>query len=363
MNAHVSETSQQESWPQFLDQTCADGFLPPDSLRWAMEQVMLGEASPAQIAAFLVSLRVRGVTGADLATLVDVMVEHAVAVNVDGVTVDTCGTGGDNMGSANISTMAAVVVAACGERVVKHGNRASSSQAGSADVLESLGVAIDLAPENIAECVDRASIAFCFAPIFHPAMKYAGPIRRELGIRTVFNVLGPLANPARPAAQVVGVADLAMAPVVAAALATRGTSALVVRGEDGMDEITPAGFTRVWDCRGGEVIESLFDVADLGIQRAPLSALAGGDATRNAEIAAAVLRPNPPTELLAIRDAVAVNAAAALAAVAHAKAPTTHRSDLTNELPGQLARAQIAMETGAVADTLATWISVSKQLR
>lgn len=333
--------------------------LSDDQARWALGQVMAGDAAPAQIAAFLVALRAKGVTGAELAAMVEVMLRESVPVEVSGITVDTCGTGGDNSGSANISTMAAVIAAAAGERVVKHGNRSASSQSGSADVLEALGIPLDLGADGVAHCVERASIGFCFARTFHPAMRFAGPVRAELGIRTVFNILGPLANPARPAAQVVGVADAAVAPIVAEALARRGTSALVVRGDDGLDEITTTTTTQVWDCRGAAVARTTIDTADLGIPRAEPGDLVGGDAARNAQILRDALAPDFPVELAAIRNAAIVNAAAALTAAGAAR--TGQADPLMAVLSDQVERARLAVDSGAASRILDHWVAVAAE--
>ncbi|MDZ7578404.1 MAG: anthranilate phosphoribosyltransferase [Candidatus Nanopelagicales bacterium] len=350
------------SWSALLTDLLAGSDTAGERARWAMESVMTGEATAAQIAAFLVALRAKGPSGAEVSDFVDVMLQHAVPVTVPGLVVDTCGTGGDQSGSVNISTMAAVVVAATGIPVVKHGNRAASSRSGSADVLEALGVAISLRPDQIAQCLAEVNIAFCFAPVFHPAMRHAGPVRRELGIPTVFNILGPLANPARPAAQVVGVADPSMAPVVARALADRGTSALVVRGEDGMDEITTVAPTRVWDARGGSVTETVIDTRALGIGRADPESLAGGGAAENAELARAALAGRPRSEVLPIRDAVAINAAAAVVVAESARGAAVAPVGLIAELAQALDRVRHALDTGAAEIQLNRWVEVSKSL-
>lgn len=343
------------TWPQVLEHLLNDEDLSPAAARWAMEQIMSGTAAPSQIAGFLVALRAKGTTGAELAALVEVMLDHAVPVEISGVTVDTCGTGGDNSESANISTMAAVVVAAAGERVVKHGNRSASSKSGSADVLEALGIPLELDADQLRESVERNSIGFCFARSFHPAMRFAGPVRAELGIRTVFNVLGPLANPARPDAQVVGVADPVMAPIVAAALAERGSSALVVRGDDGLDEVTTTTTTTVWDCRSGAIQQVTVDVADLGIARATAADLRGGDAERNAQIMRDVLAPGDAADLTAIRDATVANAAAALVAAESAR--TGEAEELLPALARQVDRANEAISSGAAKEILEAWVA------
>ncbi len=346
-------------WHSLLDDALAGHDLSAVQAEWAMDQVMSGSATPAQIAALLVALRAKGVTGDDVAVFVDSMLRHAVTIDIPGPAVDTCGTGGDNSGSVNISTMAAIVVAASGRRVVKHGNRAASSQSGSADVLEALGLVPDLPPDLIGPCVDRAGIAFCFAPVFHPAMRHAGPVRKELGIRTVFNFLGPLANPARPGAQVVGVADRAMAPVVAAALARRGTRALVLRGEDGMDEITTLAPTRVWDVRTSQVRETTIDTLDWGLPRPAPGALDGDDAAHNARVAREVLLGGGSD---AIRDAVAANAAAAMAVYDVLAGTAAADEDLTDQLAPRVDEALRVIGDGRAGERLEEWIAVSRSV-
>ncbi len=282
-----------------------------------MDRAMSGDATPVELAGFLVALRAKGETAAEVAGLVSAMLAHAAPVEIvpgTGPTVDTCGTGGDRSNTVNISTMAAVVVAAAGAPVVKHGNRAASSAAGSADVLEALGVAVDLPAAAVGDCLAEAGIVFCFAPVFHPGMRHAAVARRELGVATIFNILGPLANPARPQAQVVGCADARLAPVMAQALLDRGTRAVVVRGLDGLDELSTHAPTRVWDATGTEVVESLVDAVDLGIARSVPDALRGHDAAFNAAVARAVLSGERSDRLDPVRDAVLLGAAAALVA-------------------------------------------------
>src|SRR3954468_1081661 len=230
-----------------------------------MHQVMSGEATAAQIAGFAMALRAKGETAEEVEGLVRAMLEQALRVIVEGRAVDTCGTGGDRAHTVNISTMAALVVRGAGGTVVKHGNRAASSACGSADLLEALGVVVDLPPEKVTECVSRAGIGFCFAPVFHPALRHTAVPRRELGIPTVFNFLGPLTNPARPAAQAVGVADPRMAPAMAGVLAARGASALLFRGDDGLDELSIGAASKVWAVNDGAVREDRVDPAALGI--------------------------------------------------------------------------------------------------
>src|SRR4051812_8409004 len=310
------------SWATLLTALLRGESLDSAATRWAMNEAMTGEASPVQLAGFVTALRAKGETDDEVLGLAEAMLEHAPPLHVAGPVVDTCGSGGDRAHTVNISTMAAIVVAAAGARVVKHGNRAASSACGSADLLEALGVAVDLGPEGVASCVDEVGIGFCFAPVFHAGMRHAATTRRELGVPTVFNFLGPLTNPARPTAQAVGVSDLRMAPIVAGVLAARGVSALVFRGDDGLDELSTATTSQVWCVDSGELTQRVVDPLQLGIRSPQPDALRGADAAFNAEVARRVLGG----EAGAVRDAVLLNAAAAL--VAHDK----QTGDLDNGL-------------------------------
>lgn len=299
------------TWPNLLERLAAGGDLDEHAATYAMREIMSGSASPSIMGAFLVALRVKGETPTEVASMARVMREVSLKVSVSVPVVDTCGTGGDSSGSANISTMAALVVAGAGVAVAKHGNRAASSMCGSADVLEALGVAIDLPPEAVAACIDEAGIGFCFAPRFHPAMRFVGPVRKELGIRTTFNMLGPLTNPAGATRQVIGVPDRRIGGLLAEALALLGADHVVlVHGHDGLDELTAAGPARTWTVRGGKVVEGVVDPVSLGFPVSPTSKLAGGDAQVNAAIVVEVLDGASG----AIRDAVLLNAGLALVA-------------------------------------------------
>jgi anthranilate phosphoribosyltransferase len=352
------------SWPDLTAALLRREDLGAADAAWAMDRVMSGDATPVQLAGFLVALRAKGETAEEVAGLVSAMLDHAAHVDLPpdlGPTVDTCGTGGDRSNTVNISTMAAVVVAAAGAPVVKHGNRAASSAAGSADVLEALGVAVDLPPAAVGDCLAEAGIVFCFAPVFHPGMRHAAVARRELGVGTVFNVLGPLANPARPAAQVVGCADPRLAPVMAQALLARGTRAVVVRGQDGLDELSTHAPTRVWDATGSEVVESLVDAVDLGIARSASGALTGLDAAFNAAVARAVLSGERSDRLDPVRDAVVLGAAAAL--VAHdAARGAVGAGSMGDRLAAVLPRAAAAIDDGGARQVLDRWIAVSSKL-
>lgn len=333
------------SWPELLGHLVAGNDLSAQDTAWAMDLVMTGEATPARVAAFAVALRAKGETAAEIRGMADAMLAHSVPLEVERRAVDVVGTGGDRSGSVNISTMTAVVLAACGATVVKHGSRAASSKCGTADVLEELGVAIDLPPEGVRACVDEVGIGFCFAPVFHPAMKHAAGARREIGIPTAFNVLGPLTNPARPAAGLIGCADRRLAPVMAEVFAARGSSVLLVCGDDGMDEITTTAGTTTWSVSDGQVRTGRIEPEQLGIPLASEDALRGGDAAVNAQavrdLLAGVRGP--------VRDAVVLNAAGALAAYEGIS------EDLTGQLEAGIERAAAALDSGAAADLLARW--------
>lgn len=323
---------------------------------WAMDQIMSGEASPARVSGFLVALRAKGETVGELTALADTMLAHALRFEVPGRAVDIVGTGGDRAHTVNVSTMASVVVAGTGVRVVKHGNRAASSSSGSADVLEALGIRLDQTPERVAQLAGEVGITFCFALTFHPAMRHVAVARRELGIRTVFNFLGPLTNPAQPAAAAIGVADRRMAGLVAGVLARRGTEALVFRGDDGLDELAPTGTSHIWQVSGGAVTEHVLDpVADLGLAAVTVADLRGADAAFNAGVARAVLAGDDVPS----RETVLLNAAAALVADGSLPGTGADGGDLVERLRAGLAHAARAVDTGAAADVLARWAAAS----
>jgi anthranilate phosphoribosyltransferase len=347
------------TWPSLLHRLVGGQTLSTDETAWAMDHIMAGEATPVQVAGFLVALRAKGESVEELAGLVDAMLAHAVPISVPGPCVDVVGTGGDRAHSVNISTMAALVVAGAGVRVVKHGNRAASSACGSADVLEALGVRLDLSPDDVAAVASTVGITFCFATVFHPSMRHAGVARRELGVPTVFNFLGPLTNPARPRASAVGVADARMAPLVAGVLAERGVSSLVFRGDDGLDELTTSGPSTVWVVRGGQVVEQRLDPADLDVPRSPVEALRGADAAYNAQVARDLLAGQRG----AVRDAVLLNAAAALVAADAADdapgGPSSTDDDLLARMRAGLERAERSVDSGAAADVLDRWVAAT----
>jgi anthranilate phosphoribosyltransferase len=300
-------------WPAVLTRLVAGGDLPSDTARAAMEEVLAGEATPAQLGAYAVALRMKGESVDELNGMLDAMLAAAnlVAIPPDQAAraIDVVGTGGDRSHSINVSTLAALVAAGAGVPVCKHGNRAASSRCGAADLLEALGVVIELSPAGVARCMAEAGIGFCLAPRFHPALRHAGPPRRELGIPTAFNILGPLANPGRVRRMVVGVADPSMADRMLAVLAAHGAEhVLIVHGDDGLDELSTTGPSQVLELRDGEVTSSTLDPAALGVPPAEPEQIRGGDPATNADAARRVLAG----ELGPHRDIVALNAAAAL---------------------------------------------------
>ena len=345
------------TWPQLLAALLRGDELSTEDTAWAMGEIMTGSATPVQVAGFAVAMRGKGETPDEIAGLVAAMLANAVRVELpDAVradAVDVVGTGGDRAQTVNISTMAALVVAGAGVRVVKHGNRAASSACGTADLLEHLGLPLDLSAAGVARCVQEAGIGFCFAAAFHPGMRHAGVTRRELGVPTFFNFLGPLTNPAQPRSGAVGCADLRMAPVMASVFAARGNSVLLVRGEDGLDEFTTTAPTRVWAVADGTVTEQVVDAVDLGLPRSQPGDLRGADAAFNAGVAQRVLAGEPGP----VRDAVLLNAAAALAA--HSGFGT----DVPGALKAGLERAAAAVDSGAASAALERWIGLAQAIR
>src|SRR3954469_13489886 len=338
------------AWPDVLTALVAGEDLSAEQTAWAMGEILTGEATPSQIAGFAVALRAKGETTDEVSGLVDAMYEHGIPVSVPGRLLDVVGTGGDRSMSVNISTMAAIVAAGAGARVVKHGNRSASSKSGSADVLESLGIRLDLPADRVAAMAEEAGITFCFAAAFHPALRHAASARSDLGVGTSFNFLGPIANPAKPAAQAIGCADRRMAPVMAGVFARRGVDAWVFRGDDGLDELTTTTTSTVWTVHEGRVEELAVDPQDLGLARSNAEELRGGDAEHNAEVVRRVLDGEPG----AVRDAVLLNAAAALAVY---DAP---RQPVPEALAAGLARARDAVDSGAARATLDRWVAASR---
>lgn len=336
-------------WPAVLGALTRRRDLTAEQAGAALAEILEGEATPSQIAGFCVALRIKGETVEEMTALLATMLDYAVRVPIpaDLDVVDTCGTGGDRSGSINVSTIAAMVVAGAGAPVCKHGNRSASSRCGSADVLEALGVAIDLGPEGVAACVEQAGMGFCFAPRFHAALRHAGPTRRELGVPTLFNFLGPLANPGGARRQALGVSDPSMAERMVGVLAANGAErALVVYGHDGLDELSTTTTSTVLELRDGDVRGYDVDPSELGLATAVLADLCGGDAATNAELARRVLDGERGPH----RDIVLLNAAAGVVA-----------SGLADELSEGLEAATAAVDDGRAAAVLDALVTVSKE--
>ena len=331
-----------------IETVVSGGSLSMQDAAAAMNEIMSGDATPAQFGAFVTALRIKGETVDEIAGMAQVMREHSLHVDVGGALVDTCGTGGDGSGTFNISTTAAFVAAGAGAKVAKHGNRAMSGSSGSADVLEALGAKIDLSPESVARCINETGFGFMFAQGFHPSMRFAAGPRREIGIRTVFNILGPLTNPAGAGAQVIGVADASMASKMAQVLGRLGSSrALVVHGNDGLDEITIADSTRVWELKDGAVSEYDISPAGFGLSAASLADIQASDAEASASMLRDVLAGNTG----AARDIVLLNAAAALLA-----------ANMVLSISTGVEIAADAIDTGSAMRRMEAFIALSQEL-
>ncbi len=343
------------SWPTILTSLLAGEDLRRDEASWAMAQIMSGEATPAQIGAFMLALRSKGETVQELAGLVDVMLENAVLLQTGSEAVDIVGTGGDLVGTVNISSMAAILAAASGVPVLKHGSRSASGKTGSSEMLEVLGIRLDLSPQQVTGVFQKVGITFFFAPVFHPAMRHVAPIRKELAIPTTFNFLGPLANPAQPIATALGVADRKIAPLMAMELAQRGRTALVFRSEDGLDELSTTAEAKIWQVSDGSVTEQVLDPRELGLNRVSQKALLGGDAKHNAEVAAKLFAGQDFENAGAIREVVLLNAAAGIVAFQLAKSPQLAQESIESRFATALEKAEKALTSGEAARKLSSW--------
>ncbi|BFV59729.1 anthranilate phosphoribosyltransferase [Kitasatospora sp. CMC57] len=337
------------TWPDLLSTLLAGQDLGQADTAWAMDRIMGGEATPVQVAGFVVALRAKGETVDEIAGLVESMYAHAHPLHIPGPAVDIVGTGGDRAKTVNISTMSAIVAAAAGAKVVKHGNRAASSASGATDVLEKLGISPDVTPARVAEIAGEVGLTFCPAPMFHPAMRHAAPARRDLGVPTAFNILGPLTNPARVTAHAIGCFDTRLAGLIAGVLARRGATALVFRGDDGLDELTISTTSHVWLVKDGQVTETTFDPREVGIEPVGIEALRGGDPQFNAAVARRLLAG----ERGPVRDAVLLNSAAALTALELTDAP------LAEQLAAGMVRAAAAIDSGAAEGLLKDWAAAT----
>jgi anthranilate phosphoribosyltransferase len=328
--------------------------LETEDVQWCMNEILTGNANLEVIKEFLLALKSKGETSEEVGALVAQMYQHCAPITINERAVDTVGTGGDGAHTINISTTAAIIAAAAGVKVIKHGNRAASSKSGSADLLEALGINIDLDGAGVEKTFSELGIGFCFAPVFHPAMRFAAPARKELGTPTVFNILGPMANPAKPKAAAIGVANERMHLVMAEVLSARGVDGFVFRGDDGLDEITLATTTTVLTIGSGEMRSDRIDPLDFEINRAPISALVGGDATENARITTAIFSG----EKGAPRDAVVLNAAAAIAAY-----EARFDLNLHQRMALGISRAVDAIDSGAATHLVSRWAEFTQKLR
>ena len=343
------------TWPDLLTSLVNRQDLDHENTSWAMNEILAGAASPAQVAGFMVALQAKGATPDELNGLVTAMLDNARPIELPSrEAVDIVGTGGDRANTVNISTMAAIVATAAGAKVVKHGNRAASSKSGTADCLEALGVVLDLDPSLQGRVFDEAGIVFLFASHYHPSLRHAAIPRRELGIRTTFNYLGPLANPARPAAQAIGVADRVVAALVADVVAGRGNRGLVFHGGDGLDELTTTTTSDVWVIADRRVVQTTLDPLALGIARSTKEALVGGDPVHNAQ----VVRDTFAGERGAVRDIVLLNAAAAILAF---EGPALD-VDLAEQFRQPLERATAAIDSGEATRLLERWVALTQSL-
>lgn len=338
------------SWREVLGALVGGEHIGYDRASWSMREIMGGAATNAQIAAFGVAMQIKGVHPEELAGLSDVMIDFAVPVSstTGSECVDIVGTGGDRQGTVNISTMSSLVVAGAGIPVAKHGNRAASSKSGGADVLEALGVAIDVSPDHVGRALDELGITFCFAPIFHPALRYVGQARSEIGVPTVFNILGPLTNPLRPRRNLIGCAFEGLTETMADVFRLRGSDTLVVRGSDGLDEVTTTGPTAVVRVHGGELATTTIDPKDFGMEVSTIEELRGGDAHVNAGVARRLL----DGETGAVRDAVLLNSAAAIVAFRNPGLDV----DFHEAMAEGISVAEASLDTGAAKSVLASWV-------
>ena len=344
-----------QSWPGMIAQLLAGEDLSISDATWSMNKVMEGEVTEAQLAGFLVALRAKGETVDEIVGFRDAILEHALPLEIDPFALDIVGTGGDSFGTVNVSTMASIVASASGVPVIKHGNKAASSLSGSSDVLRALGLDIDLEPSRVAEVFLETGISFAFASKFHPGFKNAGVVRADLGVPTVFNFLGPLCNPARAEASAVGVAHLDRVPLIVGVFQTRGATALVFRGDDGLDELTTTGHSHIWEVSRGSVKEHDLNPRDLGIPRASIDDLKGGDAAHNADIVRRVMGG----EHGAVRDMVVLNAAAGLVAFELVSDPSEVDRGIVERLAEKMAIASEAIDSGAAAQKLDAWIAAT----
>ena len=355
----LSTMTFQLTWPTLLAKLLAKSDLTRAEAAWAMEQIMSGEAAEAQIGAFMIALRSKGESVDELSGLVDTMLKHAVLLETGSDAVDIVGTGGDLVGTVNISSMASILTSATGVPVLKHGSRSASGKTGSSEMLEVLGVRLDLSPDQVAEIFHKVGITFFFAPVFHPAMRHVAPIRKQLGVPTTFNFLGPLANPAQPIATALGVSHAEIAPLMAAEMASRGRTALVLRGNDGLDELTTTANNEIWQVSGGEVTEFELNPVSLGLSRSTTEELLGGDAQFNAQVAMDLFAGKTSGNLGAVREIVILNAAGGVVSYELARDASRADVDLNLRFTDAIAKVSAALDSGAGETKLNEWVAAT----
>jgi anthranilate phosphoribosyltransferase len=350
----------QPSWPSILAKLIAKQDLDRSEANWAMSQIMAGDSSEAEIAAFMLALRSKGETVSELAGLVDVMLKQAVLLDTGDDALDIVGTGGDLVGTVNVSSMASILASAAGVPVMKHGSRSASGKTGSSEMLEVLGIKLDISPQRVAEVFKETGITFFFAPVFHPAMRHVAPIRKQLGVPTTFNFLGPLANPAQPIATSLGVANAQIAPLMAQELAERGRFGLVFRGDDGLDELTTTTTSTVWMVTPEGVQQQQLNPADFGIKTASQEALIGGDAQQNAQVARDLFAGKTEKNLGAVRDIVILNAAGGVVAYQAAKNPQQSGSSLKSQFGSAIESVTKSLDDGLAGKKLEQWVTATQ---
>jgi len=347
------------TWPEILQKLLAGSSVSRKQSSWAMREIMSGEASEAQMGAFIIALRAKGETVEELAGLVDVMLDNSVLLETGSDAVDIVGTGGDMFGTVNISSMASIVAASTGIPVLKHGSRSASGKTGASEMLEVLGIRLDLSPQQVTKVFEEAGITFFFAPVFHPAMRHVGPVRKQIGIPTTFNFLGPLANPVQPIATALGVSDEKGAPLMAEELKQRGRTGLVFRADDGMDELSTCSENTIWEIVDGQITQHRVTATDLGIEPARIEDLIGGDAKQNAKITTDLLSGTQFENSDSIKNMVALNAAAGLVAYDLAKDSATSSVDIKERLKQKYLQCTQAIDSGKSLAKLEEWTKAS----
>ena len=350
----------QSNWREILQGLDAKRDLTREQSAWALSEIMSGNAPENEVTSFMIALREKGESVDELAGLVDTMLENALTLETGNDALDLVGTGGDMFGTVNISTMAAIVSAAAGVPVLKHGSRSASGKTGSSEMLQELGLNLELSPAQVVAVFRETGISFFYALVFHPAMKHVAPIRKKLGVPTTFNFLGPLANPAQPLATLLGVANEQIAPLMAKELAQRGRFGLVSRGNDGLDELTTTTTSQIWEVSPNTVTNWQLDPSRLGVKKADIQQLFGGDASQNAQIARDLFAGKTSGNLGAIRDIVILNAAGGVVAYQAAKAPEVVGSELTSRFESALQLVTIALESGQANGKLDQWIAATR---